>query len=55
MKNADIVNTIKNQIKPISLMFKIDDMSDVSLYLRPEVAQTIFIEFKQFYEFNNSK
>lgn len=43
------------QIKPISLMFKIDNMSDVNLYLRPEVAQTIFIEFKQFYEFNNSK
>ncbi len=42
------------QIKPQSLMFKLDGIGE-NLYLRPEVAQTIFVEFKQFYDYNNSR
>jgi glycyl-tRNA synthetase len=42
------------EIKPISLMFKIENLTE-ELYLRPELAQTIFIEFKDFYEHNNKK
>jgi glycyl-tRNA synthetase len=42
------------EIKPISLMFKMDGMKE-TLYLRPEIAQTIFTEFKHFYEYNNCK
>lgn len=44
------------EIEPISLMFKMD-MNSIgdNLYLRPEIAQTIFIEFKQFYDYNNSR
>lgn len=44
------------EIKPISLMFKMDTngIGD-DLYLRPEIAQTIFIEFKQFYDYNNNR
>lgn len=46
------------EIIPISLMFRMDNIgNDVeeSMYLRPEIAQTIFIEFKQFYDYNNSR
>lgn len=45
------------EVKPLSLMFKIDNFANTNedLYLRPEIAQTIFIEFKQFYEYNNNK
>lgn len=42
------------EIKPISLMFKMDNLQE-QLYLRPELAQTMFIEFKQFYNYNNNK
>ncbi len=42
------------EVKPISLMFKLDSEVE-SLYLRPEIAQTIFIEFKEFYNYNNMK
>ncbi len=38
------------EIKPQSLMFKMDN-----LYLRPEIAQSIFVEFKHFYEMNSQK
>ena len=44
------------EIKPINLMFKLNmDFMEDNLYLRPEIAQTIFIEFKQFYDYNNCK
>jgi glycyl-tRNA synthetase len=42
------------EIKPISLMFKMDNLQE-QLYLRPELVQTMFVEFKQFYEYNNQK
>lgn len=43
-------------VGPISLMYKIESQcSSNTMYLRPEVAQTIFVEFKQFYEYNNEK
>jgi len=42
------------EIKPVSLMFKIEGLTE-ELYLRPELAQTIFIEFKEFYDYNNKK
>jgi glycyl-tRNA synthetase len=42
------------EIKPMSLMFQINSLN-VNLYLRPEIAQTIFTEFKQFYDYNNNK
>ncbi len=42
------------QIKPISLMFRMDSMNEI-LYLRPEIAQTIFVEFKQFYDYSKGK
>jgi glycyl-tRNA synthetase len=44
------------QIKPISLMYKLDSInSNTNLYLRPEIAQSMFTEFKQFYDYNNNK
>jgi glycyl-tRNA synthetase len=42
------------ELKPMSLMFKMDNLTE-QLYLRPELAQTMFIEFKQFYNYNNNK
>lgn len=48
-----IESNIFVEIRPISLMYKIDT-TQTDLYLRPEIAQSIFTEFKQFYEYNNS-
>jgi glycyl-tRNA synthetase len=42
------------EIKQMSLMFQISS-ANANLYLRPEIAQTIFTEFKQFYDYNNNK
>ena len=42
------------EIKPISLMFQINSLN-ANLYLRPEIAQTMFTEFKQFYDYNNNR
>lgn len=42
------------EIKPISLMFQLNSLNS-NLYLRPEIAQTMFTEFKQFYDYNNNK
>ena len=42
------------EIIPISLMFKIPSVSD-TFYLRPEIAQTIFVEFKQIYDYAHGK
>lgn len=42
------------EIKPVSLMFKMDNLVE-ELYLRPELAQTMFTEFKQFYDYNNKQ
>ena len=42
------------EIKPMSLMYKINSLN-MNLYLRPEIAQTMFTEFKQLYDFNNNK
>ncbi len=42
------------EIKPISLMYKLNSLN-VNLYLRPEIAQSMFTEFKQFYDYNNNK
>ncbi len=42
------------QIIPMSLMFKIPTVSE-TFYLRPEIAQTIFVEFKQFYDYAHGK
>jgi glycyl-tRNA synthetase len=52
--NVYNINEEYIEIKSISLMFKLDNI-DEELYLRPELAQTMFIEFKHFYEYNNSK
>jgi glycyl-tRNA synthetase len=44
------------EIKPISLMYKLDSLnSNTNLYLRPEIAQSMFTEFKQFYDYTNNK
>jgi len=42
------------QIVPISLMFKIPGVFE-TFYLRPEIAQTIFVEFKQIYDYAHGK
>lgn len=42
------------EVRPISLMYKFDLLNE-NLYLRPEIAQSMFIEFKQFYDYNNNK
>lgn len=42
------------QIIPMSLMFKIPTVSN-TFYLRPEIAQTIFVEFKQLYDYAHGK
>jgi glycyl-tRNA synthetase len=41
-------------IKPISLMFKINNLNEI-LYLRPEIDQTIFVEFKHFLDYSKEK
>ena len=51
-------HTLFFEIVPISLMFRMENNGCTlkeSLYLRPEIAQTIFVEFKQFYDYNNSR
>lgn len=42
------------EVVPISLMFKMPTVNDV-FYLRPEIAQTIFVEFKQIYDYAHGK
>lgn len=42
------------KISPVSLMFKMDNIGEM-LYLRPEIAQTIFVEFNEFYNYNNRR
>lgn len=48
--------TVFVEIKPISLMYQLNSLNtNTNLYLRPEIAQTMFTEFKQFYDYNNNK